>query len=763
MTECINNAQFNQTLQNSSKVIFDGTNNSQVQGGQTLNVFIANVVNAILALQNALAALDIEAEDVGVGGITSSIVDPTGLDLGEWLTNLSTYIANFQSAVAAMDAGDVPYSADYQDISGGVVTTVEEALGALHAYVSEYQKTEEYITLQKVQMPFYPFYIGSLTITDVTTTTPKVEIAYAEYWLRNGYANKEAETLDLEDDKDNYIFVPGYLNLSSVIASVKYGYLYNGYAVNDARGITSGAGWRVPLYADFDTLRTYATPTTGGGKLKEKSLNHWDLPNTGATNEYSFNGRGGGRLDTDGTFKNIKKFGTLWGSIDNPNLNFILDLDKDSAVINPITNLVTRTGLSFRPVRDASVLEQTYADGTPCTPYTGNDGQIYPTVKIGTQVWTACNLAETKYANGDLIPNVTDSALFPKLTTGARCAYDNLKSNVYNFTFLDDTQLNYNVQSVAIGGTAPTSNDILIAKIPVSGGVVGTPVVAIGQYPVKNDQLADSSVKGRNISMADTFDAGFSQDGDTKIISHAVQNSIELSGGKPQLKNDSATPGNYKYYGTNAVGTKGFFDFPYYSDGSANFFQFADGSKGFQDVDDAYGQARYNGNGAYTFGVRAEAAGDNSFVFGTADASKGEFATGSNNTGQSSHFELTCETTDATPTYMTIDGQWISFRQDTFSRVKIEMSAVDFNNTLGSCFDDYIVGVFNDGGTLTFTGNPPSRQQENPDNSNITGIVYDVEIVSNVMYIKVFGLAATTLRWTAKVSKVEINNKANLS
>ncbi len=56
---------------------------------------------------------------------------------------------------------------------------------------------------------------------------------------------------------------------------------------------------------------------------------------------------------------------------------------------------------------------------------TDQDGNIYKTVTIGTQVWMAENLRTTKYRNGDPIPNVTDADKWQYLKTGAYCCYDN--------------------------------------------------------------------------------------------------------------------------------------------------------------------------------------------------------------------------------------------------------------------------------------------------------------------------------------------------
>jgi len=77
------------------------------------------------------------------------------------------------------------------------------------------------------------------------------------------------------------------------------------------------------------------------------------------------------------------------------------------------------------------------------------DGNKYNTVKIGTQVWMVENLKTTKYNDGTPIPNVTDSAEWINLTTGAYCNYDNIESNDEIYGRL------YNWYAVNTGKLAP--------------------------------------------------------------------------------------------------------------------------------------------------------------------------------------------------------------------------------------------------------------------------------------------------------------------
>lgn len=72
------------------------------------------------------------------------------------------------------------------------------------------------------------------------------------------------------------------------------------------------------------------------------------------------------------------------------------------------------------------------------------DDNVYKTVIIGNQEWTAENLNVEHYRNGDLIPEVQDSALWANLTTGAWCYYENnseygkIYSKLYNWYAMND-------------------------------------------------------------------------------------------------------------------------------------------------------------------------------------------------------------------------------------------------------------------------------------------------------------------------------------
>jgi uncharacterized protein (TIGR02145 family)/uncharacterized repeat protein (TIGR02543 family) len=79
------------------------------------------------------------------------------------------------------------------------------------------------------------------------------------------------------------------------------------------------------------------------------------------------------------------------------------------------------------------------------------DGNYYTEVKIGNQYWMVENFRCTKYNDGTAIPNVTDSAQWTGLSTGAYCFYDNST----NTAFREKFGALYNGYAVATGKLAP--------------------------------------------------------------------------------------------------------------------------------------------------------------------------------------------------------------------------------------------------------------------------------------------------------------------
>ena len=77
------------------------------------------------------------------------------------------------------------------------------------------------------------------------------------------------------------------------------------------------------------------------------------------------------------------------------------------------------------------------------------DGNVYPTVTIGTQTWMAENLKTTKYNDGTAIPNITDNTSWSALTSGAYCWYNNDIANKSTLGAL------YNWHAVNTGKLAP--------------------------------------------------------------------------------------------------------------------------------------------------------------------------------------------------------------------------------------------------------------------------------------------------------------------
>ena len=91
-----------------------------------------------------------------------------------------------------------------------------------------------------------------------------------------------------------------------------YGALYNSWVVE--AGNLCPAGWHIPSEEEWYTLIMYLGGPVAGGKMKETGIIHWQMPNTGATNECGLTVLPGGQRSGDGSFGLINSSGNWWSA-----------------------------------------------------------------------------------------------------------------------------------------------------------------------------------------------------------------------------------------------------------------------------------------------------------------------------------------------------------------------------------------------------------------------------------------------------------------
>jgi uncharacterized protein (TIGR02145 family) len=105
---------------------------------------------------------------------------------------------------------------------------------------------------------------------------------------------------------------------NSTTNGTTYGRLYNGYAVNDSRGLCP-TGWHVPSDAEWTNLVTFlGGDSWAGGALKSTGMlptvGGWTAPNTNASNSSGFTALPGGYRATNGSFFSLSDYGGWWSS-----------------------------------------------------------------------------------------------------------------------------------------------------------------------------------------------------------------------------------------------------------------------------------------------------------------------------------------------------------------------------------------------------------------------------------------------------------------
>ena len=191
----------------------------------------------------------------------------------------------------------------------------------------------------------------------------------------------------------------------------------------------------IPGYNYF--VRAYATNSVGtsyGNEINATTLVSLPTITTNGVNEIYFSGATIGYNITDDGGTSVTDHGLCWSTNQNPTLS-------DSKTINAagtgswVSTMARLTPGATYHVRAFATNSDGTAYGNDVTvvllkngteaPVTDVEGNVYKTVRLGTQVWMAENLRVTKFQNGSPIPNIEDSASWANSASAGYCWFLN--------------------------------------------------------------------------------------------------------------------------------------------------------------------------------------------------------------------------------------------------------------------------------------------------------------------------------------------------
>ena len=206
------------------------------------------------------------------------------------------------------------------------------------------------------------------TVTDVDGNIYLTVKIGDQWWMAENlrttrYRNGDPITLETDSTAwgENQTEAYCYYDNDSATAD-PYGCYYNGWAVEDARGIAP-EGWHVPTDEEWKRLEMFLDMsrseadkegyrgTDEGGKLKSTGTSHWLWPNKGAANASGFTALPGGHRDYHGDFNDVRMHANFWTSTKNDHRLLSRLLHYEYSTIQRRTRNL-HNGFSIRCVRD---------------------------------------------------------------------------------------------------------------------------------------------------------------------------------------------------------------------------------------------------------------------------------------------------------------------------------------------------------------------------------------------------------------------------
>jgi uncharacterized protein (TIGR02145 family) len=184
---------------------------------------------------------------------------------------------------------------------------------------------------------------------------------------------------------------------------VKYGKLYNWFAVNDSRGLAP-AGFHIPTDEEWTALTNYLGGEENASKKMKASLGWFN--NGNGNNSSGFSGLPGGYRDDNGVFGNVGEGGSWWSSSESSESStpeaWGRSLDYSLSIADR-NDFIKQIGFSVRCLKGEAKIKAQNSESF----YDDRDGKTYRTVNIGNQTWMASNLAY-KPSSGNYYINNND-------------------------------------------------------------------------------------------------------------------------------------------------------------------------------------------------------------------------------------------------------------------------------------------------------------------------------------------------------------------
>lgn len=415
----------------------------------------------------------------------------TNLDKSNKISELTKTITNLESSISSLNADVSRLNSELQQSKTESATKTQD-LAKLQAQLKT--KTDSLALvlgeLEKLKPAPKPVVVtndkNSNSINQITQTSSIKSVKIGtQFWtaenlnvstFRNGDTIPEARNYEelskfIKNEQPAWC----YYNFDKN-NGLKYGKLYNGYAVSDSRGIAPN-GWHIPVYKEWMQLSFYIGDENSGKKLKSQSgWKNWESGgefisckncedaskeykkicpvckgtnyngktpvikrNGNGTNDYKFSSFPSGTTLYD-EFHGIGESAQYWCSeFDNGGTCKGITIEGDDALKYSNHGLVEYAAI--RLVKDYNINYNSIIDQ--------RNNKNYKTNMIGTQTWICENIDVSTFRNGDPIPEANSEEEWEKAGEEKRpmsCYYNFDKTNgekygkLYNWYAANDSR-----------------------------------------------------------------------------------------------------------------------------------------------------------------------------------------------------------------------------------------------------------------------------------------------------------------------------------